>query len=278
MGHSQPATCSRGTLRNLPSLPYACPIGKDPSIWFQRLERDAATAHAAECRAAVAVGMERPLYGGVRLSGAALSRLFHFEDEVIDLSYGRFESMRLHEADFFRANLRGASLARSDLRFAVLRDACLFDVDGTGASFRNADFRGARLAGMKFAQADLSFAEFDGVDFADADLSLARLDTSAWVRNANFVGAKVWEGTVTHAAFDSGRGVLTWFLLRVGDEVIIHYNGLRGKLSRWRHYSKQTILDWPSVRGTYPPNDPEVAWSQGPGAALAAAEALLLQR
>jgi hypothetical protein len=89
----------------------------------------------------------------------------------------------LSRADFFEADLSGASLKgaracetvffRATMRSTVLRDTALM-----GADFREADLQGARFDG----------ANLDGANFAGANLEDARFD-GASVNGAGFDGA-----------------------------------------------------------------------------------------
>jgi uncharacterized protein YjbI with pentapeptide repeats len=89
----------------------------------------------------------------------------------------------LSHADFFEADLTGASLRDAVACEAVffrasMRDTVLRGADLTGADFRQADLQGARLEG----------AILDGADFAGAVLENARFG-GARLTNASFEGA-----------------------------------------------------------------------------------------
>jgi uncharacterized protein YjbI with pentapeptide repeats len=97
----------------------------------------------------------------------------------------------LSRADFFEADLSGASLKgakaletvffRTRLHRTVLRNAKLMGADFREAELAAADFRGADLEGVRFDGANLAGARFNGATNVPEDLAL-QLDGDGCVR------------------------------------------------------------------------------------------------
>ena len=87
------------------------------------------------------------------------------------------------QADFFRANLKGADLKGADLRGVHFFEANLNEADLSGANLSGAYFGWARLNGVNLEGADLS-----GADLYKADLTGANLSGVSFY-NANLCGA-----------------------------------------------------------------------------------------
>jgi uncharacterized protein YjbI with pentapeptide repeats len=84
----------------------------------------------------------------------------------------------LSHADFFEADLTGASLKEAVARDAVffrakMRSAVLRGADLKGANFREADLRGARFEDAKLDRADFTGATLENATFAGATLTEA---------------------------------------------------------------------------------------------------------
>jgi hypothetical protein len=102
-------------------------------------------------------------------------------------------------------SVKGASLARRNLRYAnahrvFLVNADLVDADLGGAVLVGADLRGANLTSAALDRADLSFANLEGARLNYAILENARL------RGAKLQGAKLLGAIVTAKELDGACG------------------------------------------------------------------------
>lgn len=128
-----------------------------------------------------------------------------------DLSEKSMARMRLVDANFansnfYRSNLSGGLLDRSDLSGAVFTKAFLVSVKGeavnlSGAILRDATLTDAELKSSRFVsadmrRADLSRGDFSGSDFSSADLSSSNL------RDAVMTGANFREARLRMASLD----------------------------------------------------------------------------
>jgi len=128
-----------------------------------------------------------------------------------DLSQKSMTRMQLVDADFsnsnfFRSNLSGGRLDRSNLVGAVFSKAYLIKVEGVEVDFTDAVLRDATLTqaklttsqfvGADMRRADLTEGLFNESDFTQADLS------SAIAKGANFSGAKLREARLPMATLD----------------------------------------------------------------------------
>jgi Pentapeptide repeats (9 copies) len=124
---------------------------------------------------------------GLNVTGASMRE--KLVADRADLSNGR-----LDEGDFWKAELRRATLTRASFRHANLGQAQLDGANVSHAVFhacrttsarlcgidgRYARFQGAYLQSAHFEDADLRGARFDGADLADCYFLGAELDTGA---------------------------------------------------------------------------------------------------
>lgn len=107
------------------------------------------------------------------LRGARLARfdLRQARLKLAELAGADLREAALAKADLTRANLSQGRLSGADLRQAVLEGAVLRQAD-----LGRCDLRGAKLAGACLRRADLRGADLRGADFHEADLSGALLD------------------------------------------------------------------------------------------------------
>ena len=131
-----------------------------------------------------------------------------------DLSQKSMTRMQLVDADFsnsnfFRSNLSGGRLDRSNLAGAVFSKAYLVRVQGADVDFSDAVLRDATLTdaqltkshfmGADMRRADLSSGQFGESDFSKADLS------SAIAKGADFSGAILREARLPMATLDEAN-------------------------------------------------------------------------
>ena len=86
----------------------------------------------------------------------------------------------------FRAHLEGSTLTKADLRDADLRCAYM-----RNARIRETDLAGADLTGADLQGADMSLCNVSGAAFKDADLREARLRLISGYKKANWMGADI---------------------------------------------------------------------------------------
>lgn len=186
---------------------------------------------------------------GANLTGANLSGTnftgANLEKAVLaraNCSNTVFRSARLVDADLQSAFLGEADFAGADALCASFRDAAFSDHDWwmgdgdgpakvVGASFRDADFRGADLDSMKFGDADISGANFDGAELGDADFRGCVLDSDVGVVGASAQakieagkkraqGHQVYEDAIREfgvCGFESAQAAATYFYLLIDD-------------------------------------------------------------
>lgn len=112
--------------------------------------------------------------------------------------------LRLKRADFFRADLSGASLKGAQAQEAVFYQARL-----ARTVFRDADLRGAN-----FMEADLQGARFTGANLEGANFSGANLHGAAFAK-ATGIPPEVAEGLDQHGVWSGGALVSKQGRLRV---------------------------------------------------------------
>lgn len=126
--------------------------------------------YVAEDATTLRGAVERAIREGVSLVGADFFRA--------NLAYANLARVNLTDVNFDRANLACANLARADLYGANI----------PGANLARADLHGANLARVSLARATLAHADLAGAYVADANLEGAYLD-SACLEGAFFAGA-----------------------------------------------------------------------------------------
>lgn len=132
------------------------------------------------------------------------------------------------------AEVKGAQLARADLRYADARKAFLVNanlrsVDLTGADLKKADLDGSDMDESSLARADLTKASLRNVNLEEADLSGASLGL------ANLTGAILTRADVTDTNFDSA----------VLDQVRFDETDLTGAVNLTREQLMQACADAP---------------------------------
>ncbi len=187
----------------------------------------------------------RPPYAWTRLDPADIAWLIAEHDWSTDDTPGE------------RANLRGANLARCDLRatrlrYAHLEGAILFGADLRGADlfyahFTGSDLREAQAAGAQMDMARLRGARLNGIDLtgahlhqcwlAEADLANAILDR-ADLRGAHLEHADLHEASLR-------ASVMTWALATEAD---LRGATLAGADLRSVHLER-ALLDAADLRG-----------------------------
>ena len=105
-----------------------------------------------------------------------------------------------------RANLDGADISNTDLRFTNLKYASLNDVN-----FYKSDLRGANLCQTLLKHTNLSYADFREVTLNDADIFNSNLSYADF-GNASLVGAYLPHSNLTRADFRGAN--LGWADLR----------------------------------------------------------------
>ena len=101
-----------------------------------------------------------------------------------------------------RANLDGADISNTDLRFANLKYASLNDVN-----FYRSDLRGANLCQTLLQHTNLSYADFREATLNDADIFNSNLSYADF-GNASLVGAYLPRSNLTRADFQGAN--LCW--------------------------------------------------------------------
>lgn len=101
-----------------------------------------------------------------------------------------------------RANLDGADISNTDLRFANLKYASLNDVN-----FYKSDLRGANLCQTLLRHTNLSYADFREATLNDADIFNSNLSYADF-GNASLVGAYLPRSNLTRADFQGAN--LCW--------------------------------------------------------------------
>ena len=101
-----------------------------------------------------------------------------------------------------RANLDGADISNTDLRFANLKYASLNDVN-----FYKSDLRGANLCQTLLRHTNLSYADFREATLNDADIFNSNLSYADF-GNASLVGAYLPRSNLTRANFQGAN--LCW--------------------------------------------------------------------
>ena len=111
------------------------------------------------------------------------------------------------EQELSRADLRGARLARANLREVRLWCADLSRADLSEADLRGADLTGARCAQAKLPGADLQGARLSGVNLSGVDLTGANLRgaclAQANLRGADLTGADLTGAELSGATWDA---------------------------------------------------------------------------
>lgn len=129
---------------------------------------------------------------------------------AVDFSKANFSGSDLRCANLTGAVLLGSDFQKSNLSYAILREAKIFDTDFCGAylvgvDLENVDLRKAILTGANLQQANLRMSNLSGVSLKNCDLTDANLVGAtlvdvdlrdAIIENANFelanmVNAKV---------------------------------------------------------------------------------------
>ena len=105
-----------------------------------------------------------------------------------------------------RANLNGADISNTDLRFANFKYASLNDVN-----FYKSDLRGANLCQTLLQHTNLSYADFREATLNDADIFNSNLSYADF-GNASLVGAYLPHSNLTRADFRGAN--LVWADLR----------------------------------------------------------------
>jgi hypothetical protein len=110
--------------------------------------------------------------------------------------------INLTGADFFQANLSGASLKGADLSKAKFREATLNRTVFKGANLQEANFSMATLQSVNFSGADLTGATFDGATLREVDFTDAKLDDAVFTNTAGYgnIGASSAIANATQAA------------------------------------------------------------------------------
>ena len=101
-----------------------------------------------------------------------------------------------------RANLNGADISNTDLRFANFKYASLNDVN-----FYKSDLRGANLCQTLLQHTNLSYADFREATLNDADIFNSNLSYADF-GNASLVGAYLPRSNLTRADFQGAN--LCW--------------------------------------------------------------------
>jgi uncharacterized protein YjbI with pentapeptide repeats len=116
----------------------------------------------------------------------------------IDLSGTRLPAAVLDSADLTGLNLRGASLAKADLRDAILNGARLDGADLSGADLTEASLASASLRDANLADASLIGADLKGASAYGAQLARANL-TNGKLRRAQLSDADLTGATLNGA-------------------------------------------------------------------------------
>ena len=177
---------------------------------MEKLNREEALARAADTGDLTGVDL-----GGVDLSEAVLPRV-DFRDANLegtdfrnaDLTEAEFRDAKLNGADFSgakmeRAVLIGAHIVGARFDGAHLVGAFLNGTTASGASFRKADLRAARIGVPKFQSDDpfAAAASFEGADMSWCLFGEAAL-TGVDLRNANLSHAHMYETEMRSALLD----------------------------------------------------------------------------
>ncbi len=161
-------------------------------------------------RSGLCPDVENDLGSIVRLP-ADLTRVagLSFEDESMtaevlqrrDLAYAVFDGATLRQANFYDADIEGASFVGADLVDAWAPDvdsgtqgAVFDDADLTRAVFFDANLTGSSFAGADARSADFTGAVLDDVDFRGANLDGAFIDRIAASAVTDWTGAVCPDG------------------------------------------------------------------------------------
>lgn len=128
-----------------------------------------------------------------------------FPDAGIDLSAANFCEYLLDEACLSEVNLSGADLSR-----AYLQNADLSGADLNGANLSDANLCGANLNGANLNGADLSDANLRSASLNGADLKMARLEGSD-LREASLNRANLSRSTLDRVNFNQAQVLDTNF-------------------------------------------------------------------
>jgi uncharacterized protein YjbI with pentapeptide repeats len=104
----------------------------------------------------------------------------------------------LSDADFYEANVAGASFRKDICKGTIFYQATAVEAVFAGADLTGADFRQADLTGADFRKADLRRAKFAGATLKGADFSEAKL------AGARFKGAHQVPEEITHCLDEGG--------------------------------------------------------------------------
>ena len=166
---------------------------------------------------------ESKVMADLRAPGAELAKVLAGIEGLVlrdrSFRFAVLDASRLYAADLVGADLRGASLQRTnllgatlsttklqgaDLAYAQLQRANLKSADLQGANLSNADLRGADLAYAKMQDATLVGAKLQkganlfSAELRDANLSLAELQ-GADLSNADMRGARLFRAKLSGA-------------------------------------------------------------------------------
>ena len=112
-----------------------------------------------------------------------------------DLRFANFKYASLNDVNFYKSDLRGAnfcktSLQHTNLSYADFREATLNDADIFNSNLSYADFGNASLVGAHLAHSNLAKADFGGANLCWADLRSCAF-YHADLRFCNFINANL---------------------------------------------------------------------------------------
>lgn len=119
------------------------------------------------------------------LDGADISNT---DLRFVNLKYAHLDGVNLYKSDLRETNLWGASLQHTNLSYTDFREATLNDTNICDSNLIHADFGDASLIGTYLAHSNLTRADFRGTNLSWADLrDCVFYDTD--LRDCNFIHA-----------------------------------------------------------------------------------------
>lgn len=128
---------------------------------------------------------QKLLADGLRYAPPKCLRKGDFQRANLSKAFLSGKEIDMQNADFFQANLSGASFAEANLRNAQFFQAILSGTVFRNSKLEDANFKSATLEDIKFTGANLTGAKFNG----------------AVLRNVDFTGANI-----TNASFQDVKG------------------------------------------------------------------------